>query len=165
MLNETNNLVVIGIVIFILFYIFKKVRVSTNTTKKQKRIQSDHIFKWPSAGNYDFEIVGESHYQNTIKKIAGDHDLKYGASTECTALLVPEDDNTYDNKAICVEIGSETVGYMSRDDARSFRRRLGQKKLTGQITECKAKIFGGKLGDDGRKHHYGIWLDIKEFDY
>ncbi len=160
------GLIVLSIILFIFFYIYiyrlRKIKPSASASKKYVR-PPDQIFKWPTTEDYNFEIVGESHYQNTIQKFAGDHD-EYGAYTECVALLIPEDDNKYDNKAIRVDINAQTVGYLRRDNARNFRRRLGQKKLTGQITECNAKIFGGKIGDDGSKHYYGIWLDLKEFD-
>ncbi|CAG0966473.1 hypothetical protein MTYP_01020 [Methylophilaceae bacterium] len=118
-------------------------------------------FHWPcpedSAG---VDVVGESHYQRALEKLAGEHGPR-GASTKCTAWLVPEDDNPYDNKAVRVDIEGHTVGYLDRDEARTFRRRLGAKKLTGQPTTCDAVIRGG-YERNGKKMSYGVSLEIKE---
>lgn len=119
------------------------------------------IFKWPETGVYDFEIVGESYYQTALKKHAGEHGLD-GTDKKCVAFLIPDDNNKYDDKAVRIDIGIDTVGHLSRDDARSFRRRLGAKKLTGQITSCSALIKGG-FAKNGAQVGYGIWLDLKEF--
>lgn len=91
------------------------------------------LYTWPEIGDYCFEVVGESHYQRALLKHAGDHD-EDGADKECVALLI---------KAVRVAVGVDIVGHLSRDDARSFRRRLGTKKLTGQITSCYAIMRGG----------------------
>ena len=81
---------------------------------------------------------------------------------EYIALLVPDDSNKYDDKAVRVDIEGSTVGHLSREDARSFRRRLGAKRLSGQITSCRAIICGGGVRD-GEKCKYGVYLNIKEF--
>ena len=107
--------------------------------------------------HFDFEIVGESHYQAQISTIA-----KRGDS-HLTASLVLDPSNPYDNLAVRVDIGGQTVGYLSRKDARSFRRRLGAMRLTGQTTTCDAEIRGGDTARDGRVLMYGVFLAMKEF--
>lgn len=119
-------------------------------------------YEWPSQGYCGFDIVGESNYQAALYKLAQPHDEK-GTDKICKAYLVPEDDNPYDNKAVRVDIEGMTVGYMDRDTARSFRRRLGSKKLTGKITACQATLKGGHIMRDGSKASYGAALDLKEF--
>lgn len=123
---------------------------------------SGQHFKWPARGEFEFEVVGESHYQKAIARLAGDHSTD-GADVECVAELRPEDNNRYDPKAVAVKIQGNLVGYLARDDARSFRRRLGQKGLAAQVTTCDARIVGGMLRN-GEKWHYGVRLDIKPFD-
>lgn len=135
----------------------------TKTTRARPSLSNEQIFSWPPLGDYDFEIVGESHYQDSLKKLAGEHD-QGGANRQCVARLIPEDDNQYDDKAVCVEIENKVVGYLSREDARSFRRRLGTKKLTGQTTICNAMIMGGSTRNTGEVLSYGVLLDIKPFD-
>ena len=83
---------------------------------------------------------------------------------EYKALLIPDNGNKYDDKAVRVDIEGMTVGHLSREDARSFRRRLGAKKLTGQITSCKAIVCGGGVRN-GEKWKYGVSLNIKEFSW
>lgn len=125
-------------------------------------------FAWPELMEYDFEVVGESHYQEAIEKIAKQQAEKYTNNPDAkivplTAYLIPDDHNEYDDKAVRVDINGMQVGYLSREDARSFRRRLGAKKLTGQVTTCCALITGGHI-KDGNQAHYGVVLDMKPFE-
>lgn len=117
---------------------------------------------WPALGEFGFSIVGESNYQAALAAIAGDHGKKK-ARVECIAELRPDDDNPHDDKAVEVCVEGRTVGYLARDEARKFRRRLGQKGLTDQSTYCAALVVGG--GEwRGEVRHYGIQLDLKPFD-
>jgi hypothetical protein len=127
------------------------------------RVQRDPTRHWPSLGEFDFEVVGESNYQKAIARIAGRSD-ENGVEHECVAELVPEHDNPYDPKAVAVRIDGQTVGYLSREDARSFRRRLGAKGLSGETTTCDALVRGGGQRKDGTKLFYGVWLDLKPFE-
>jgi hypothetical protein len=130
---------------------------------KKKNIPTAE-FEWPYSGNFDFEIVGESYYQAALKNLVGDPD-KHGTTGELTAHLIPEDQNPHDDKAVRVDINGYTVGYMSRDDARSFRRRLTNKKLTSKVTSCKAVILGGGIHTQTKQNlSYGVWLDLKPFE-
>lgn len=142
----------------------------TNTNHSESRITKEHIittsdtlYRWEPTDYHEFEIVGESHYQAALQRLAGDHDGQ-GEAIVCTAILTPEDHNQYDNKAIRVDINGLTVGYFSRDDARSFRRRLGAKKLTGQATLCNALIKGGHTMKNGEYANYGVSLALKPFN-
>lgn len=120
-------------------------------------------FQWPALDEYEFEVVGESFYQNTLQRLAGEHNNE--AARVCTtATLVPENDNKHDDKAVRVDIEGHTVGYLQRDEARSFRRRLGAKKLGASITSCGARIMGGFTDKHGKKASYGVRLDIKPFN-
>lgn len=146
------------------WYAYKSwIKASVARGSTRKRSTPEHVFEWPDTGDYDFEIVGESYYQETIKGLAGQNDM-YVSEREYQALLIPDDGNEHDDKAVRVEIGGMTVGHLSRENARSFRRRLRAKKLTGQITTCKAIVRGGGVRD-GEKWHYGVALNIKEFSW
>ena len=120
-------------------------------------------FHWPKLGDFDFEVVGELNYQKTLATLAGAHGDR-SAGLECVAYLVPEDDNRHDPKAVAVQISGRTVGYLSREDARTFRRRLGQKGLGGRISSCDACIVGGGTRKSGEKLFYGVRLDVKPFE-
>lgn len=117
---------------------------------------------WLPTGDFAFSVVGESHYQAALKKLAGEHGKKK-ARVECIAQLTPDDANRYDDKTVAVTVNGAQVGNLSREDARKFRRRLGQKGLTGQATFCNAIVLGG--GEwRGEARFYGIQLDLKPFD-
>lgn len=119
-------------------------------------------YTWPEPDLFEVDIVGESHYQENIAAIAGEHG-EDSSDKLCRAHLIPEDGNQHDEKAVRVDIDSLTVGYLDRDSARSFRRRLAKLKLTGQTTSCQAKLKGGFMMHDGNKASYGVLLDLKEF--
>ena len=117
---------------------------------------------WPGSGDFEVAAVGESFNRKAIQRLVGDHGDEHVEKT-FVATLVPDDDNPHDNRAVAIYINRVKVGHMSRDDARSFRRRLGAKKLTGQFTSCDALVqYGGLV--DGKRFDYSVSLDIKPFD-
>ena len=116
-------------------------------------------FVWPGPGDFDVEVVGESNYQAAIGVAAG-----VESGDPLLADLVPEDGNPHDSRAVRVDLLGRTVGYLSRDDARAFRRRLSSRKLTGKVTRCAAEITGGGQTRDGRKLYFGVRLDMRPFD-
>lgn len=121
-------------------------------------------FKSPAAttelagdGSFSLAIVGESHYQKALEKLCGGK-TKHGEDRIVDAKMVAEDDNIHDNKAIRVEIEGEAVGYLSREDARRFRKEMLPDPE--ESYSCKARIRGG--WDRGGKDigHYGVTLDF-----
>jgi hypothetical protein len=128
----------------------------------RKPLSTENLFEWPDEGNYHCEIVGESFYQPAIKRLAGT-DNEHVNEKEFKAFIVPDNDNRHDDRAVRIDIEGMTVGHLSREDARSFRRRLKSKNLTDQITLCKALIVGGD-GWNGNPSFYGVCLNIKEFE-
>lgn len=120
-------------------------------------------FVWPPENFFDFPVVGESNYQTALISIAGPLSDKF-IRHKCSAFLVPEPDNKFDDKAIAVVIEEKLVGYLSREDARSFRRRLSQKKVSNSVTECTAVIKGGGINQEGVRRPLSVWLDIKTFE-
>jgi hypothetical protein len=118
-------------------------------------------FHWDDGGNFDFEVVGESFYQSHLASVAVGADG--WANEHRIATLLPEDDNPHDKMAVGVYIGGRQVGHLSRDDARSFRRRLSAKGISKQLTTCNATIRGGGIVN-GKPALYGVWLDMKTFE-
>lgn len=106
---------------------------SPHSERKPVRRRGESVFRWPSRDEYEFEVVGESHHQMALSRLAGDHGTE-SASAEHEAMLVPDDNNPHDEKAVAVFVSGELVGHLSRDDARSFRRGLSQKGFSGQAT-------------------------------
>jgi len=110
-------------------------------------------------GEYDLEIVGESNYQKHLKRICGGY-TEEGHRKKVIAELHHEDDNPYDKKAVRVEIDGGTVGYLSREDARLYRKRVKKTGHEGIIITCNAKIIGGKKTGLFSKTHFGVWIDL-----
>jgi hypothetical protein len=76
-------------------------------------------------GDFDIDIVGESHYQLALERIAGGKH-RDSAQFECTATLVLEDSNPHDGNAVRIDIAGQTVGYFPRNDAKAYRRVLAK---------------------------------------
>lgn len=120
------------------------------------------MFEWEDDGDFQFEVVGESFYQQNIIRVV--NKFAEGESRVCMATIELDDYNEYDSKAVAVFIDRLKVGHLSREDARSFRRRLGRKGLTGQTTCAKAVIVGGGYTKSGEAKSYGVYLDMKPFN-
>ncbi len=136
-----------------------------NPQPKNENPQSNNVFTWPELNEFQFDIVGESHYQSSLSKIIklqknNQNKTKLSA---LDAYIIPEDTNPDDDKAIRIEISKYTVGHLSKTDARSFRRRLAAKKLRNQVTKCKAKINEARQPKNSKATSYSVALDIKPF--
>lgn len=166
---------ILGVLVFVVVVIFgwgvlrgllsksKNPEKPEGSTAK-KAASSPREFHWEGKGDFDFPVVGESNYQRALAKFAGVHGKERARAKVCASLFL-EDSNRYDPQAVAIQVESVTVGYLSREDARSYRRRLGQKGLTGVNATCDALIVGGGKNPKGETLFYGIQLDIKPFDY
>lgn len=145
----------LGLVITNIFSFFSGFSSSYKNNKKQNKPY--HV--WQSNQLQLLEVVGESNYQNNIKKLITKHD-NTGINQECIAILIPENDNKYDKNAVRIDVDELTVGYLSRNDAIIFRELLKANNLENQITICNATINGGFVMDNNKKASYGIFLKI-----
>jgi hypothetical protein len=59
-------------------------------------------------GSYDFDIVGESFYQDALEALAGGRHVK-AAHVECVAFIAPEPENPHDQNAVVVTIERSKV--------------------------------------------------------
>lgn len=91
-------------------------------------------------------VVGESHYQETLKTL----------QRAFIAKLVPEPTNPYDPNAVavCTE-GDAKIGYLSRDVAKSYQEILA--KQSAPVT-CPATLVGG----ESDKSNLGVVLDFEQ---
>lgn len=111
---------------------------------------------------YDFDIVGESFYQDALAKIAGPK-TDDGVEIECKAILRPEPNNKHDKNAIAVLIRGMKVGYLSRTDAAAWRQALANRGRARGDTEVRALIVGGwKRNKRGQSDEgsFGVKLDL-----
>jgi len=132
-------------------------------SEKVRRQALDNALVWPELGQFGAEVVGESYYQAALTRIVGSAD-DAGVRQLEQAVLVPEDDNPHDSQAVGVYIQDFKVGHLSREGARTFRRRLAAKKAKGLPSKCGALVVGGHKLENGTRASYGVWLDIKSFD-
>lgn len=110
-------------------------------------------------GSYSCDIVGESHYQRALARIAGPKEAASKAF-ECEALIVHEPDNPHDKNACVVIINGQTVGHLSRADA---RKQVRFRNSPGFVLKARAMIVGGwKKGRD--EGSYGVKLDYVPLD-
>lgn len=110
-------------------------------------------------GLFEAPIVGESHYQGALERICGGR-TRDGAEKYVDATLIQEDTNPHDPMAVRIDIHGLTVGYLSREDARSYRQRLEEAGHPDLIGVCAAVIRGGWDRGHGDKGHFGVWLDL-----
>jgi hypothetical protein len=113
----------------------------------------------PGPGTYEFDIVGESKYQDALEAICGGR-TEDSAEHMTEAVLHLEDSNPHDNLAVRVDIDGRTVGYLSRKDARSYRqqlKRLGHERI---LCRCDAMVVGGWRRSRTDQGHFGVKLDL-----
>ncbi len=117
------------------------------------------IANLPGPGTYSLDVVGESNYQAALESICGGRSTR-SQEKIMEATLIHEDDNPYDNQAISVRIQGKTVGYLSRKEARKYRKQLKQAGYPGITAKCSAMIVGGWDKGGGDRGHFGVRLDL-----
>lgn len=105
----------------------------------------------PPAG-FSLEVVGESNYQAALARVAGPKG-RDSVNVVVTAEVIFEESNPHDSYAVRVDVQGKTVGYLSRETARIWRKRVPSAQVT-----CSAVIRGGWDRGGGDQGHYGIWL-------
>jgi hypothetical protein len=110
-------------------------------------------------GAFGLALVGESDYQTNLKVVAGGR-RREGVNVVRTAMLVLEDSNRHDRKAVRVDVRGYTIGYLTRDKARKYRDRLGDLGVVHSGFTCSARIICGEDRGDGVRRSFGAWLDL-----
>lgn len=104
-------------------------------------------------GGFDYEVVGESHYQDVIAwSIPLSYRLNDKFRLYTVAAVYQDDDNDHDKNAVAVQLGGDTAGHFARADAKRFRKWATKEGLPNPAT-CRAII----VRNNGS---YGIWLDL-----
>lgn len=111
-------------------------------------------------GNFVVDVAGESFYEASFAALCGERTIE-GMRIEARAQLALEDDNPHDRNAVRVTIQGHQVGYLSRHDARAFRRSVRYGALSvHEVFECAALICGGWDRGDGDIGNFGVRLDL-----
>jgi hypothetical protein len=114
-------------------------------------------------GDFETDVVGESHYQDALAEIAGPK-TEAGVDLEVKAQLVPEPDNPTDPQAVAVYIQGRKVGHLARDMAAQWVAIQARRGETGQVVEVDANITGGwrqaLQGGGFSEGAFGVTLDV-----
>ncbi|KQV47672.1 MULTISPECIES: hypothetical protein [unclassified Duganella] len=120
--------------------------------------QGEPVHHWSDEGRFQLEVLGESRYSDTIRTLAGEHG-EAAAEARHKALLLADDNNPYEDKAVAVFLNNEMVGYLAPKDAAAFRTMLARQEISGQLTSTDAVIRGGQVYE-GKRLAHAVWLDV-----
>jgi hypothetical protein len=109
--------------------------------------------------DFSLLVVGESNYQDAIETAAGGR-TEESCEKIVTAVLVLEDSNPYDRKAVQVVINGRLCGYLSREDARAYRKLLKKAGYPDGTTSWNAMIVGGWDRGPDDQGHFGVKLNL-----
>jgi hypothetical protein len=108
------------------------------------------------------EVVGEYYHETELIKIAG-RKTRQSANIETTAALVPDPKNRHDGNAVEVRIDGRLVAYLSREQAVGYHRLMTEAGHPSRaLANVEARIFGGRIGEDGYEAAYGVALYLPE---
>ena len=127
---------------------------------QNKATRSKVFFAWGRL--YDFDVVGESNYQNNLSTLCGSKNEKSKFMEE-VACLQREPNNRHDPNAVVVRIKGMVVAYLSRSDAKTFTNALKNNGIEEEsFIFIRAAIVGGwKRG--GSIGNFGVKLDMPEY--
>jgi len=115
---------------------------------------AEEIFlHFKSTGGFPTEVKGESHYQEHLEEI-------FAEDYETEATLILDNFNEYDENAVEVEVEWGTAGYLSRSDAKKYRKAIAKLGYPDAVGVCGCKFIGGYEKDDGKIASIGVVLDL-----
>jgi hypothetical protein len=133
---------------------WEKARIEAEAAHEKQRREQEAADRASGmlVGEYSPAVVGESHRQETIKRIA--EELSDDQSRGAIAELVPQPDNPHDRNAVAVMINGDLIGYLAREEAAEYSRPL-QTRRRSQPSTCRVFITGGRAG----RSSYGVVID------
>lgn len=149
-------LVILLVVVAAVGYFAIRGRASSSSGRDQRH---SPVARLPGPGTFDFDIVGESKYQDALEAICGGRD-RDGVEKRVEATLVLEDENPHDNKAVRVDVQGRTVGYLSREAARNYRKQIAKAGHPRLTAVCDAIIVGGWQRSKKDVGSFGVKLDL-----
>ena len=90
------------------------------------------------SGWFGQEVVGESHYFQALRSLAG---AALTGERETTAHLRLEPSNRHDRNAVQVLIEGRLVGYLPRESAADYVDPLRMVEQSGKVAQCRARIW------------------------
>lgn len=153
------------LLIIIGWFFIKSIKTNNSRTptipakhfKVQNYSQPKLVLNGP--GLFNVNVVGESHYQDELLSICGPKKNK-GTNLVVDAVLILENTNIYDKNAVLVAINGLKVGYLSRENAIAYRKKIASLNQPNSSFGCKAKIVGGWDDGKGDEGFFGVKLDL-----
>ncbi len=125
--------------------------------KKAKKIY--HEAQIRAGGEFDIDVVGESHYQDNLEIVASESGR--GWDDDLQAWVVPEPDNPHDKNACAIYIDDLKVGYLRRQNAKEFKELI---KLLDLDKYSKIGVKARLVGGTNNKPSFGVILDMPALD-
>ncbi len=108
------------------------------------------------------EVVGGYYHEAELIKIVGNKTHE-SVNIETTAAFVPDPKNRHDRNAVEVRIDGRLVGYLNRKQAVGYHRLMADAGYPDRaLANVEARIFGGRIGEDGDESSYGVALYLPE---
>ena len=109
-------------------------------------------------GNFDYEVVGESFYQDRLRQISAGRRERGEQHVTFPCHLRFEINAHTHLPAICVDAsGGRTVGHFAAEQAEVYAPIIREIEQSGRRAECVAELFGGYAN----RPTFGVWLDFK----
>lgn len=169
---DKSHILPVATVIAIILFIKRKTIIaedaaaSTGNEAEIAERTTESVYVWPKLGQFAFSVASES-FQSAISQLVQeniDRDVNSVIKTDILkAQLIPESDNPYDSNAVRIDIKNRSVGYLNRDQAIRFRRRLDELGFSNQVTSCNAVIVKNEK-INVNKSVYDVKLDIVPFE-
>lgn len=115
-------------------------------------------------GHENLDVVGESHYQDNLWRIAGGRS-SHRVDVPVGVVLIPEANNPHDANAISVWINGLQVGHLPRDLAAAYRPGLvALQNRERKPIALNARVIGGGMRQDGIGL-LGVFVDHDPTDF
>lgn len=127
---------------------------------QQFPVDDESSFKWPSLGQFRFEVADAASHQQALRHAATLSTPSPRGKLCVATLHMGGAQKPHVYKPVEVRVAGQRVAYLSTGDASRFQRRLAYEGRAGQTTACDALVIESSSG--GRVA-YDILLDLKTF--
>lgn len=95
----------------------------------------------PGDGSFGLAVSVPRRHQHLLRAISGPGAVRHS----CEVQLLPDEHNSFDDMAVEVRVDGEHIGWLSRDDARAYRRRYGE---SGNVAGRCSALLAGAADED-----------------
>lgn len=109
--------------------------------------------------SFPLDVVGESHYQDALRQIAGGY-RRDSQTLAVTAAIALDPDNQFDPHAVRVEIDGQTVGFIPAKQAHRVGGFMRDQGVDSAGVE--AQVRGGWRTNQYDQGHFGVRLKMPQ---